>query len=387
MNIHPVDTANARDVNRFIEIPFKLYRDCPQWVPPLMSDVRLQLNKKKNPYYLRNDAAFFIAQKNGEDVGRIAALHPKFYNEFKGTSHAFFYLFESIDDQEVASGLLDAATEWARGRGLETLRGPLGFMAADGFGLLSKGFEYRPAVGIPYNFDYYPRLVETWGLQLEERVYSGYLDVDVVRETFPTRVLEIAEKVKDRYGLTIRSFKNKRELIAWAKPRLLDIWNRCFTHIAGDPPLTQEEVDVVAQGLALIAQSELIKFVVKKDNHDDVVGFLFCFNDISKGLQRSKGRLFPLGWAHILWDFRRTDWLNLNGMAIIPEYQGFGGPSILYAELFYSIRDQRRFKHADVVQISEKNAKSLNEMTKFGVDFYKTHHIYRRELNDPGERR
>jgi hypothetical protein len=169
-------------------------------------------------------------------------------------------------------------------------------------------------------------------------------------------------------------------MIEWAKPRLLDIWNRCFTHIAGDQPLHQDEIDVVAQGLALIAQPELIKFVVKRDNPDDVVGFLFCFNDISRGLQKSRGRLFPFGWARILWDFYRTDWLNLNGMAIIPEYQGFGGPSILYAELYNSVKDQHRFKYADVVQISENNPKSLNEMRKFGVEFYKTHHIYRQDL-------
>jgi hypothetical protein len=116
MNIHHVDTSSPRDVNRFVDVPFRLYRQSDLWVPPLVSDAKFQLNRQKNPYYRRNDAAFFIAEKDGADAGRIAVMHPKFYNEFKGTSHAFFYLFESIDDQAVAGTLFDAAAAWARAR-------------------------------------------------------------------------------------------------------------------------------------------------------------------------------------------------------------------------------------------------------------------------------
>ncbi len=380
MRIHEVDTSHRRDVQRFIEFPFKLYRDSPLWVPPLIADARRQLDRRRNPYYLHNDAAFLLAERDGEVVGRICVMHPRHYNRFKGTSHAFFYLFDCIDDQAAANALFDAAADWARARGLTTFRGPLGFMAADGFGMLARGFEHRPAVGIPYNYEYYPRLAETWGFELEERVYSGYLDLDVMRATFPQRVVELAERVKQRYGFEIKWFNSKRELIAWAKPRLPEMYNRTLTHIAGDPPLSREEVDVVAEGLLLIADPRLIKFIVRKANPDEVLGFLFCFNDISAGLQRARGRLFPFGWFHLLRDFYRTDWLNLNGMGIVPEYQGMGGPAILYTELFNNVKHLTRFRHADVVQISEFNAKSLNEMKKFGVDFYKTHHIYRREL-------
>lgn len=161
--IHPVNTTSRRDVNRFVDLPFRLYRECPQWVPPLLSDARLQLNRKKNPYYLRNDAAFFLAVRNGEEVGRICVMNPCYANEHKKASDAFYYLFESIDDQAVANALFDAGAAWARERRLTRLRGPLGFMAADGFGMLAAGFEHSPAVGLPYNFAYYPRLTETWG--------------------------------------------------------------------------------------------------------------------------------------------------------------------------------------------------------------------------------
>lgn len=375
-----VNTTSRRDVRRFIDLPFKLYQNCPQWVPPLIGDARLQLNRQKNPFYLRNDASFFIATRDGEDVGRICVMHPKYYNTFKGTSQAWFYLFECIDDQSVANALLDQAAGWARARSLTHFRGPLGFIAGDGFGMLVRGFEHRPAVGIPYNFDYYPRLVETWGFELEEPVYSGYVNLDVMRQTFPERVVEIAEKVKQRYGFETKTFKNKRELAAWAKPRMVDMYNRTLTHIAGDPPLAPEEVEIAAENLLLIADPKMIKFIVRRDDPDNVIGFLFCFVDISEGIQKARGGLFPFGWLHLLRSFRTTDWLNINGMGIVPEYQGMGGPAIMYSELFQAIRNAPQYKHADLVQISANNTKSLNEMKKFGADFYKQHNIYRRVL-------
>lgn len=377
MQVIELDTSNRSHVNRFIDLPFKLYKHCDNWIPPLLDESKRQMDRKRNPFYQVNDAVFFLAEHDGKDVGRICVMHPRYYNDFKKTAQAWFYLFESIDDQEVANALLDAAVTWARARGLDTFRGPLGFMAADGFGMLAKGFEHRPAIGIPYNFDYYPKLVETWGFELEERVYSGYMDIVKVRANLPQKILDVADKIKERYGFTVKVFKSKQELRTFVAPRLAELYNKTLTHIAGDPPLRQEEVDMVAEGLLSIADPKLLKFVMKGD---EIVGFLFCFIDISEGLKRANGRLFPFGWLPIMLDFQRTTWVNLNGMGILPEYHGMGGPALMYAELYRSIADFPRFKHGDVVQISENNAKSLNEMSKFGVDYYKTHHIYRRKL-------
>lgn len=378
MPILEIDTTNRSHSNRFIDLPFELYQGCPQWVPQLRDEAHMQLDRQRNPFYKHNDAAFFLAERDGRDVGRICVMDPRYYNEFKEANQAFFYLFESVDDQAVANELFDAAAAWAAKRNLTLFRGPLGFMAADGFGMLAKGFDHRPAIGIPYNHAYYPTLAEKWGFELEERVYSGYLHVSTALEQFPHKVLRMADKIRQRYGFEVKTFKTKRELRRWVAPRLADLYNRTLTHIAGDPPLPQEVVDVVAENLLLISDPKLHKFIVKGD---EIVGFLFCFIDISEGLQRARGRLFPLGWLHILRDFKRTTWLNLNGMGVMPEYQGFGGPAVMYAELYNTIKDNEQFEHADVVQISEFNPKSLNEMKQFGVDFYKTHHIYRKELS------
>ena len=266
----------------------------------------------------------------------------------KGLRNAHFYLSDSIDDQEVASALFETAASWARTRGLNVLRGPLGFMALDGFGMLARGFEHRPALGIPYNFDYYLRLAKTWGFELEERVFSGYLSVAEMRANFPQRVLEVADKVRTRYGFGVKTFKSKHELKNWVAPRLADIYNQALTDIAGDPPLSQDEVAAVADNV----------LITNKDG--EVIGFLFCVLDISEGIKKANGRLLPFGLFHLLLELRRTNWINLNGMGILPDYHGLGGTAVMYAELFRALEQFPRFEHADIVQISEFNPKSLS---------------------------
>lgn len=377
MIIHEVDTASRREVTRFINIPFQLYTNNDQWVPPIRPDARLQLNRKKNPFYQKNDAAFFIAEKTGQDVGRLAVLNPIFYNEFKGTHNAHFYLFDCADDQAAANALFDRAREWAQARGLKIIRGPLGFMAADPIGMLADGFENRPAISSAFNYAYYNDLVRNWGFELEERVYSGYIDVPKILANFPQRVLDIAEKVKKRYGFEIRRYTTKKQIREHVAPKLAELYNQTLTHIAGDPPLSQAEVDVVADSLLMIAKPDLLPFIYRGD---EIVGFLFCFLDPAEGIKKARGRLLPFGLFHILRALQSTDWINLNGMGILPEFQGRGGTAIMYAELYNSIKRYPRIKHGDVVQISEFNHQSLNEMPKFGIEWYKTHHIYRKEI-------
>lgn len=379
LSILEVDTANRRHVKRFVRLPFRLYEDNAQWVPPFLSEARLQLDRKRYPFYKRNDAAFFLARRDGqsEDAGRICVIHPVADNEINGRQDAYFYLFECVDDQTVADALFDAAAGWARARGLIAIKGPLGFLAGDGFGMLAEGFEHHPAIGIPYNHAYYPKLAETWGFEVEERLFSGYMDADRLRDEFPEKVLRLAEHIKSRYGFTVKEFKTKRELTRWVAPRLGEVYDRAFTHVHRDRHLTPDQLEAIARRLLMVSDPRLLKFVVKDEA---IVGFLFCFLDVSDGLRKAGGRLFPFGWFYILRDLRRTTWINLNGMGVLPEYQGRGGPALMYAELYHALAPIPRIKHAEAVQINASNTKSLNEAKQFGTDFYKTHNVYRKPL-------
>lgn len=377
LTIREIDTFNRRDRETFLKLPFDVYASSPYWVPPFSDEAALQVDRKKYSYFKINEAAFFLAERDGKAVGRLAALNPRHTNEFKSAHDLYFFLLEGFEDEEAFHRLLDAAAAWGRERGLTRFRGPLGFAPFDPIGMLAVGFEHHPAPGISYNLEYYPRFVESWGMQLEERVYSGYLNVEQLLNDFPERILSVAEKVKARYGFRIKTYKTKRAVIANVVDDVVEIYNQALTHIAGDPPLPRELVQQVVENVVLIADPRMLKFIEKDGS---IVGFLFCFLDPTEGIRKAKGRLSPLGLAHILWSLRTTDWISLNGMGLLPKYHGMGGTSILYAELYHTLKEFPRFKHADVVQISEFNAASLNEMKKFGVDFYKTHHIYQREL-------
>ena len=143
LTVEKVDTNDKRQVKRFVDLPYKLYKDSPHWVPPLYMDAYLPLNRKKHPFFENSEADFYIAVRDGEVVGRICAANNKLFNEYHKTKKAHFYGFETINDLEVARCLFDAAFAWAKERGLDTMIGPKGLSPFDGYGILEKGFEHR----------------------------------------------------------------------------------------------------------------------------------------------------------------------------------------------------------------------------------------------------
>ncbi|MEJ5198694.1 MAG: hypothetical protein WHX53_07205 [Anaerolineae bacterium] len=371
LTITAVNTDDRRQVNRFVELPFRLYKGCAAWVPPLVDDVKLMLDRRRYPFYEHSDAAFFLAERDGRDVGRIAVLDNRHYNEHWHSSTAFFYLFDAEDDQEAARGLFGAAEEWARARGLTKMIGAKGFLQGDGLGVLVNGFEHHPAVGIPYNHPYYGALIEGCGYRRQRDFYSAYLPGNT---QLPERVHRIAEKMMAQRGFTIKTFASKRELRRWI-PRIVKLYNDTFVQNWEFNPVTEAEAKVIGERLLMIADPKLIKLVMKGD---EIAGFLFGFPDISEGIRRARGRLWPFGWFWILREFRRTRWINLNGAGILAPYRGLGVNAILYVEMEKTIRSGH-FEHADIVQI-EEHVLTLADAKTMGGQIYKTHRIYEKEL-------
>ena len=371
--IHKVDTNNPKDVERFVRFPFYLYRDCPQWVPPLVSSARKQLDRERHPFYRHSDADFFLALRNGDQVaGRIAVLEPRRRNAYRGRQGAFFYLFESVEDVDVARALFSAAFDWARSRGLKEISGPDGLLPGDGLGILVKGFEHLPAMGISYNHPYYDELVKDSGFRKQTDYYSGYISGDY---QMPERFLRVAEKIKKRRGFRTIRFRNKDEIRALA-PKIIEAYNAAFSENREFIPITGEDAESIAERLIALTLPDLVKIVVKGDQ---IVGFALGFPNISTALQRCKGRLYPFGWALLLWESRRTRRVDLNGGGILPQYQGLGVSAVMYSEM-YKIIKERAFLHADVVQVNEQNTRMMRDLKGLDVDFYKTHRIYQREL-------
>lgn len=373
MDIIQIDTNNSRDVRRFLNFPFDLYRHTPQWVPPFAGDARRMLDRRRHPFYQHSAADFFLALKDDRVVGRLAVLDNQHSNEFNHTRTAFFYLFEAENDLAISRGLFAAAFDWARAHHLAQIDGPKGFTALDGMGLLVKGFEHRPALGIPYNPDYYPRMLEDMGFDNAGDIVSGYLDATNL--TFPNKIHHIAELVQKRRGLHIARFKSRRDLRQIIEP-LKRMYNDSLGGTTGNVPLTDDEVNTIAQQLLSFADPRLIKIVMKDD---ELVGFMFAYPDVSAAMQRTKGKLWPLGWVDLLIELKRTKWVNINGAGIVEKYRGNGGTAILFSEMYKSIAEGG-FHHADIVQIGVDNDKMQREIAGIGIDFYKTHRMYRKAI-------
>jgi GNAT superfamily N-acetyltransferase len=380
MNITQINLSNKKQVRDFLDLPFEIYKNIPQWVPPLRMDERLRLDPKRYPFYQHSQAGFFLAYEGTRAVGRIVAIDNRLYNQYNHEATAFFYMFECENRQETASALLEAACDWARQRGLTKIIGPKGFTVLDGLGLLVKGFEHRPAFGLPYNPAYYPALIEAAGFEPELEAVSGYLGADI---QFPARIHELAGRIAKRRGLRIARFRTRDDLRAFI-PKLKALYNSALADMGGNAPLTDAEVKMMADQMLRFADPRLLKIVYKvadpRTGSEEPVGFLMAYPDISAALQKTKGRLFPFGWITLLREFKRTDWLNINGAGLLPEYRGSGGTAILYSELFKSVVETGQFQHAEVIQIGVENDKMQREMENFGIDFYKIHRTYMRDL-------
>lgn len=373
MEIIRIDTANRREVKGFLDFPFQLYRHVPQWVPPFDSDAKRMLDRKQHPFYRHSAAEFFIARRADRVVGRLAVLDHRPYNEWNHSRTAFVYLFEAENDGEVSRGLFQAAFQWAQARGLTQVFGPKGFSALDGMGLLVKGFEHRPALGISYNLDYYSALWEAAGFENAGDVVSGYLGPDFV---MPEKVMKVAELVQQRRGLRIATYQTRGDLKQLIEP-MKNLYNSALSGTTDTFPVTDEEAQLIAKQLISFADPRLIKIVMKGD---EIVGFLFGYPDPSAAIQRCRGKLFPFGWLDILIELKRTRWINLNGAGLLEKYRGGGGTALLFAEMYKSVRSSPHFLHADVVQIGAENDKMQREIAGMGIDFYKVHRMYRRKI-------
>ncbi len=374
LTIEPIDLRSKRQVRRFVDLPYRLYQHNAQWVPPLRMDIELMLNKDKHPYYEHSDADFFIAVRDGRDVGRIGALENCAFNQYHHTRQAQFYLFECEDDQEAAAALFEKVSAWAKARGLNRVVGPKGFGALDGYGILIDGFAHRQMMTMMnYNYPYYAQLVEAAGFHKEVDFISCHLSSTSFR--LSDRIHSIAERVQRRGLLQVKRFKNKQELKAWAD-RIGEAYNNAFVNNWEYYPLTPREIKFILDNILVIADPRLIKVIT----HDDrIVGFLFGFQDVSAALQRARGHLFPFGLIDLLLELRRTKWVALNGAGILPEYQGRGGNALLYVEMEKTIVEFG-FEHADLTQVADTAVQMRSDLISIGGQLYKTHRVYARDL-------
>ncbi len=375
LTIEKVVPGHAAQVRRFVQLPHRLYRNCPYWVPPLDIDAYTQLNPKKHPFYEHSDVAFFLAVRDGRDVGRIAAIENRPYNQYHNTRTANFYFFDCEDDPQAAAALFETVFDWARARGLNRVVGPKGMGPLDGYGVLVFGYDQRQTMTmLNYNYPYYPALIEAQGFTKEVDFVSCYLPADQFK--IPERVERIAKRALERGRLQVKRFASKKELLQWAA-RIGAAYNKAFVNNWEYYPLTQREIDFVVENIMTIADHRLIKIIT---HGEEVVGFLFAFHDVSAAMQRARGKLLPFGLIDILLEMRRTRTVAVNGMGILPEHQGHGGNAILYYEMGQTLLHFGQFQHVEMTQVAETTQQMRADLKNLNGVEYKNHRVYKKDL-------
>ncbi len=386
IQIERIDTNRRSDVIRFFKIPFPIFAGCKQWVPPMWGDLSMQLDRKKHPFYEHSEADFFISAKDGKDAGRIAVLENKPYNKYHNRKVAQFFLLETVDDPDVVNALFEKAFAWARERGLNGMLGPKGFGPLDGYGMLVDGFERRQTMMMSsYNHAYYPRYLEALGFRKEVDFIS--CSIPRVEVTLPERIHRVAERVQKRGTFQIHNFKSNKDMMKWM-PKFIDTYNKAFVKNWEYYPLSDREVNFVADNIFQLISHDLIKIITHEEK---VVGFILAFPDVSAALQRIRGYIPPFSfldaipspWAlvDILLEVNRTDWLALNGAGILPEYKGLGGNVLLYTEMEKTLNSRlQQFKWGELCQVAETAVEMRADLVNMGGKPYKNHRVYIRDL-------
>ncbi len=370
ISIEKIDTTSKKQVNEFVEFPFKIYKGVKEWVPPILADIKTMLNRNKHPFYEHSDAEFFIARQNGEMMGRIALIENKPSNRYHDKKQACFYLFECVDDQTVADKLFDFAFDWTKKRKLNQILGPKGLSSFDGYGFLVEGFEHRQMMTMMnYNLSNYPKFVEKIGFKKIVDWVSCYTRISEFQ--LPEKIGRIADRVREIGKFKVQKFNNKAELKKWAW-RIGQAYNKSFVNNWEYYPLTDNEIKFVLDNIMVVAVPDLLKVITYGE---EVVGFLLAFPDISAALQKYQGRLNPAALISYLQELKKTDWISFNGIGILPELHGRGGNALLMSEIEKTAHAYK-FVHGELTQIAETAKEMRKDLDNLGVKPYKNHRIY-----------
>jgi GNAT superfamily N-acetyltransferase len=362
-----------KELMTFIKLPWKIYRNDPIWVPPLIMERKNILNRKKNPFYKHAEIELFLAYQDGEAVGRIAAITNENHNTFHQDNLGFFGFFESIKDQTVAAALLDRAFSWLKTKGKNGVLGPMNPSTNDDVGILIDGFNTPPMVMMCHNPPYYDTLLEKYGLKKAKDLYAWFFDAKTT--PFPEKVKNIAQMIGERYGITIRNIKLKN--LKKELKLIREVYNNAWSKNWGFVPLTEEEVIHIAAELKKIAREELL-LLAEMDGRP--VGFSISLPDINQILKRiPNGRLFPTGIWKLAFGIKKIDAARVLILGIIRELQHGGLGSLLYLETFRRGTAIGIYK-GECSWILEDNTTMNRALEALGAKKYKTYRIYQQSF-------
>lgn len=371
MRVLPVTTK--KELQKFIDLPYRLYKNDSVWLPPLRDEIAGQFNPIRNPFLEHCRYQLFLLVENGEVIGRIAAFIDDLAADFWQEKVGLFGYFESSADYKAAEILMVSAYNWLKMNGMQKMRGPWSFVSQE-WGSVIEGFSPSPVVMSPYNPPYYNNHYEAFGLKKIKDLLVYQIDCSQDYQ-IPERILTLTEKIRKRYAIDTRILNMKNldqdveKIIALSNASLIKNW--------GYSPVTDAEVRAMVNDLKQIIQPKGVIFA--EDQQGNAVGFAIAIPDINALLKGLNGRLLPFGWLKLLRGIPRLTQYRMFALGVIPSYQGKGIDSLLYRALYDSIYSQDM--KMEINYVLEDNDPMKNAIIKLGAKPYRRYRVYEKVIN------
>ncbi len=369
------EVTSPRERDAFIKFPWRIYKNDPAWVPPLIIERKEFLDRKKHPFYLHGDAQLFLARRDGEVVGRIMASDDPNYNALHEANVGCFGLFECIDDREVAAALFAAADDWLRKKGRTEVMGPIDYSTNYVCALLIDGFQYPPTLLTSHNPPYYAGLIESCGFTKAKDWYAWWFS------EFPEpaeRLRKIALARSRKQGVTIRPINLKK--VAEESQRIRTIYNQAWEKNWGFVPFTEPEIEHMAKEMKPLINP---RAMLLAEAGGEPVGFVIGVPDINVAFRHINGRLtwfgLPIGLLKLLYYRLKIRTGRLVALGVVEKYRRAGVAETLVLQLM-----DEAFKLGFTGELSmtlEDNVMVNRFIEAMGARRYKTFRIYQRGIN------
>lgn len=368
-----IEVKSRRERKAFILLPEKIHRNHAQWVHPIYMDEFTFFNPAKNPAFQSCDTIMLLARKNGQFTGRIMGIINHAYNRTHEEANARFCFLDTAEDPDCSAALMHAIEAWAIKKGMHKLVGPLAFSDKEPQGMLIEGFDEKVVIATNYNFQWLPERLSQLGFEKEKDLVSYIMPVPEKN----LRLLEVVcNRLKSHSRWEVMHFSTKKQLKPWVVP-IFRLINTAYRHIYGFKPLTETEMHDYAKRYMPVLDPHFVKIIASENN--EVIAFVVAIPEISDGIRKAKGRLFPFGWWHIIRASSQSTLLTMLLGAVDEKYRGIGLDALLAAAIFQAARE-RNMQKIDSHLILENNEPMRAEYERYQGRLHKRYRIYRKEL-------
>ena len=374
--IDVVKISCKREMDDFIQLPYFIYEDCPQYVPDLESDIRDLFDRHKNPAYEFSEIQPFVAYRHEIAVGRIVGIINHKANEKWQKRNVRFSMIEFIDDLNVSKALIEAVSQWGRSQGMYRIQGPMGITDFDKEGMLVEDFHLTGSMNTVYNPDYYPRHMEALGL--EKEVDWVQVRVNIPKEV-PARYARTARYAREQLGLRVIKLTNEDIYYHGYGQKIFDLLNEAYKLIFGFSELSPAQMYVFLDKYIRMIDKQLIPVVVN-DKHQ-VVGVAVTMGSLSQAMRKAKGRLWPFGWWPLLKTLKwhPEDNAEMLLVAVRPDYQGLGVNALFFDDLI-PIYNKYGFRWAETGPQLEDNERELTQWIPLNPEYVKRRRCYTKKI-------